>query len=67
MTDEERALYLDLQQNRFGPNRRLEQEHVGFHRLIDQLDALGVEQLSRNGSSPPDWPPSRHWPAPLPS
>nr|WP_236786681.1 Wadjet anti-phage system protein JetD domain-containing protein [Allochromatium tepidum] len=49
LTDEERALYQDLQQNRFGPNRRLEQEHVGFHSLIAQLDALGVERLSRNG------------------
>ena len=67
LTDEERALYQDLQQNLFGPKRRLEQEHVGFHRLIAQLDDLGVERLSRNGSSPPDWPPSRHWPAPPPS
>jgi hypothetical protein len=67
LTDEERALYQDLQQNRFGPNRRLEQEHVGFHRLIAHLDALGLERLNQNESWPPDWPPNRHWPVPPPS
>ena len=67
LTDEERALYQDLRLNRLGPNLRLEQEHVGFHWLIAHLRTLGVELFSQNGSSPPDWPLSRHWPAPLPS
>ncbi|MTW20342.1 DUF3322 domain-containing protein [Allochromatium palmeri] len=66
LTDEERALYQDLRLNRLGPNLRLEQEHVGFKWLVEHLRRLGVELLSQNGSLPPDWPTSRHSPAPLP-
>ena len=48
LTPEERALYDDLRDNRIRTGLRLEQEHIGFHWLMDRL-----EQIQRQDGATP--------------
>ena len=42
---DERALYDDLRDNRIGPNLRLEQEHIGYQHVCQQLALHGLPIL----------------------
>jgi hypothetical protein len=43
LTQEERALYDDLRDNRIRAGLRLEQEHIGFHWLASRLEQLSCQ------------------------